>query len=269
MAIDDNARKRSTTRYVLREDIKEHLIDAILRGRYKPGDRLAEAKLAKEFGVSQSPIREALRDLEMMGLRRIGAVFRFLCPRPFAQRYVGYLCRTRLDGSDGGPIGHAQPDRRRIRAIGTASGTHDEAGAKQRLSRIRQSRLCLSSDDCRRCREQYAHSSLRYASIRLLDLRVNDINRLQPGLSSEATLQDPGCLKHGRPGSHHQGTARPYRRTHRQNHSTLYGKASAVGSQVGGKGGRTMTRQIIDLSMPGSRRHGGLSARGASGAAHV
>ena len=67
MASDNTVNKRSATRYVLREDIKEDLIDAILRGRYKPGDRLAEAKLAREFGVSQSPIREALRDLEMMG----------------------------------------------------------------------------------------------------------------------------------------------------------------------------------------------------------
>ncbi len=67
MAVNSSRRRRSATRYVLREDIKEHLIDAILRGRYKPGDRLAEAKLAREFSVSQSPIREALRDLEMMG----------------------------------------------------------------------------------------------------------------------------------------------------------------------------------------------------------
>ena len=67
MAISSSRHRRGATRYVLREDIKEHLIDAILRGRYRPGDRLAEAKLAKEFAVSQSPIREALRDLEMMG----------------------------------------------------------------------------------------------------------------------------------------------------------------------------------------------------------
>lgn len=59
---------RSTAnRYVLREDIKEHLINAILRGDYKPGERLTETRLAREFGVSQSPMREALRDLEMMG----------------------------------------------------------------------------------------------------------------------------------------------------------------------------------------------------------
>ena len=83
-----NSSRRSATRYVLREDIKESLIDAILRGRYKPGDRLAEAKLAKEFSVSQSPIREALRDLEMMGLCRIGALFRFLRARAIPKRHA-------------------------------------------------------------------------------------------------------------------------------------------------------------------------------------
>ena len=67
MSIVGDRQKRSATRYVLREDIKENLIDAILRGQFKPGERLAEAKLAKEYAVSQSPIREALRDLEMMG----------------------------------------------------------------------------------------------------------------------------------------------------------------------------------------------------------
>ena len=54
-------------RKVLREDIKEYLIDAILRRKYLPGDRLVEMRLAKKLGVSQAPIREALRDLELMG----------------------------------------------------------------------------------------------------------------------------------------------------------------------------------------------------------
>ena len=80
MAVDDSRRRRTATRYVLREDIKEDLIDAILRGRYKPGDRLAESKLAKEFSVSQSPIREALRDLEMMGF--VESRWRAGWPRP-------------------------------------------------------------------------------------------------------------------------------------------------------------------------------------------
>jgi DNA-binding GntR family transcriptional regulator len=57
----------SPRRRVLREEIKEHLIDAILSGRLKPGDRIIETRVAQEHGVSQAPVREALRDLELLG----------------------------------------------------------------------------------------------------------------------------------------------------------------------------------------------------------
>ena len=54
-------------RRVLREDIKEHLIDAILRGELRAGDRIVETRVAQQLGVSQGPVREALRDLELFG----------------------------------------------------------------------------------------------------------------------------------------------------------------------------------------------------------
>lgn len=54
-------------RRVLREEIKEYLIDAILRGELKPGDRIVETRVAQQLGVSQGPVREALRDLELFG----------------------------------------------------------------------------------------------------------------------------------------------------------------------------------------------------------
>lgn len=54
-------------RCVLREDIKEHLIDAILRGELRAGDRIVETRVAQQLGVSQGPVREALRDLEQVG----------------------------------------------------------------------------------------------------------------------------------------------------------------------------------------------------------
>ncbi len=59
--------KRPFSRQILREEIKEYLIDSILRGEYQAGDRLVETRLAEQLGVSQAPVREALRDLEMMG----------------------------------------------------------------------------------------------------------------------------------------------------------------------------------------------------------
>ncbi|WP_191090163.1 GntR family transcriptional regulator [Histidinibacterium aquaticum] len=51
---------------ILSEQIKEELLDNILSGKYEPGDRLVESQIARELGVSQSPVREALRDLMAM-----------------------------------------------------------------------------------------------------------------------------------------------------------------------------------------------------------
>jgi len=48
--------------------IRKTLVERIATGHYKSGERLIEMKLAEEFGTSQLPIREALRDLEMAGL---------------------------------------------------------------------------------------------------------------------------------------------------------------------------------------------------------
>lgn len=53
-------------RSVMREQIKELVIQRILEGTYKPGDRVVELQLVQELGVSQAPVREALRDLEAM-----------------------------------------------------------------------------------------------------------------------------------------------------------------------------------------------------------
>jgi DNA-binding GntR family transcriptional regulator len=54
-------------RRVFREEIREQLIDDILGGRLPPGTRIVETRLARRFGVSQAPVREALRDLALFG----------------------------------------------------------------------------------------------------------------------------------------------------------------------------------------------------------
>jgi DNA-binding GntR family transcriptional regulator len=56
------------TRSVLSEQVKGRLLQAILDGRYPPGARIVETRVAKEFGTSQAPVREALRDLEALGV---------------------------------------------------------------------------------------------------------------------------------------------------------------------------------------------------------
>jgi DNA-binding GntR family transcriptional regulator len=52
----------------LRQRLKEALLRRILGGHYDPGERLVELRLAEEFGTSQGPVREALRELEATGL---------------------------------------------------------------------------------------------------------------------------------------------------------------------------------------------------------
>ena len=53
---------------VLVEQVSETLADAIMEGVFKGGDQLVEAELQKQFGISRSPIREAFRILEKVGL---------------------------------------------------------------------------------------------------------------------------------------------------------------------------------------------------------
>ena len=52
----------------LRDVVFNTLRQAILTGELKPGERLMELHLAKRLGVSRTPIREAIRMLELEGL---------------------------------------------------------------------------------------------------------------------------------------------------------------------------------------------------------
>lgn len=51
----------------LRELVFESLRDAIMAGKLKPGERLMEIQLAEDLGVSRTPVREAIRKLELEG----------------------------------------------------------------------------------------------------------------------------------------------------------------------------------------------------------
>jgi DNA-binding GntR family transcriptional regulator len=60
-------KSRPLERRVFREEIREQLIEDILNGHLPPGARIVETRIAQQFGVSQGPVREALRDLELFG----------------------------------------------------------------------------------------------------------------------------------------------------------------------------------------------------------
>ena len=52
----------------LREIVFGYLREAILEGKLEPGKRLMEMQLAENLGVSRTPVREAIRKLELEGL---------------------------------------------------------------------------------------------------------------------------------------------------------------------------------------------------------
>jgi DNA-binding GntR family transcriptional regulator len=71
--------KSVVSRTVLREQVKEVLLERILTHVYGPGARLVETRIAQELGVSQAPVREALRELETL---------RFVESAPFKGAWV-------------------------------------------------------------------------------------------------------------------------------------------------------------------------------------
>jgi DNA-binding GntR family transcriptional regulator len=74
------------------------LLEAIDQGEFRPGDRLVESELAERFGVSRTPIREALQRLETQGvLARDG---RSLMVASLDHDQLGelYVVRAELEG---------------------------------------------------------------------------------------------------------------------------------------------------------------------------
>ncbi|PZT68984.1 GntR family transcriptional regulator [Streptomyces sp. SW4] len=58
----------AVTRSTLRQQIAEALRDEVLAGRLKPGQEFTVKEIAEQYGVSATPVREALVDLSAQGL---------------------------------------------------------------------------------------------------------------------------------------------------------------------------------------------------------
>jgi DNA-binding GntR family transcriptional regulator len=83
--------ERPLERRILRDQIRERILARILDGTYPPGARVVESQVAHEFGTSQAPVREALRDLEGMRMietrPHVGARVREVTTDELAQIY--------------------------------------------------------------------------------------------------------------------------------------------------------------------------------------
>ena len=91
-------RDGAISRSVLSDQVKDRLLQAILDGRYPPGARIVETRVARELGTSQAPVREALRDLEALGVVETAAFRGARVRRPSADELLeAFTIRAELE----------------------------------------------------------------------------------------------------------------------------------------------------------------------------
>jgi DNA-binding GntR family transcriptional regulator len=139
---------RPLERSAAADGVYEALREAIVSKRLLPGDRLAEEQLAKQFGVSRTPVREALLRLETeqfaTRVARRGLVVR---PIPEAEVLEVYAVRAALDGLAASLAAEqaTPPDRARLRWINQQIG---DAAAQSDYARMAELNIELHEAMC-------------------------------------------------------------------------------------------------------------------------
>jgi DNA-binding GntR family transcriptional regulator len=85
-------------RHDTQRDAYDLVLDAIDQGIYRPGDRLVESELAERFGVSRTPVREALQRLETQSLLTRDGRSLIVASLDHAQMAELYAVRQELEG---------------------------------------------------------------------------------------------------------------------------------------------------------------------------
>ncbi len=83
---------------VPQRDAYSLILDAIDVGVYRPGDRLVESELAERFGVSRTPIREALQRLETQSMLTRDGRSLIVSSLDHSQLAELYVVRSELEG---------------------------------------------------------------------------------------------------------------------------------------------------------------------------
>lgn len=126
----------------LRERILSTIRTEIVTGRIRPGTRIMEPELAERFGISRTPIREAIRQLESEGLisvnPRKGAIVASVSPQDISNFYdlkmilEGHAARLAAKNLTESDLRKMETVNRRIEAVSAKKdptlliGLHDE-----------------------------------------------------------------------------------------------------------------------------------------------
>lgn len=82
----------------LRAQVRRQILDSVLDGQFKPGERLVETALSSQLQVSRAPLREALRELVDQGIL-VSEAYKGFRVRPVSERDLTelYSMRTALE----------------------------------------------------------------------------------------------------------------------------------------------------------------------------
>ncbi|NRP12662.1 HTH-type transcriptional regulator McbR [Aliiroseovarius sp. xm-m-379] len=130
------------------KDAYELILEAIDVGVYKPGDRLVESELADRFGVSRTPIREALQRLETQSLLTRDGRSLIVASLTHNQLAELYVVRAELEGLAASLAAqHAAPEEIRVlrEMVEDDRARLDDPAALARSNRRFHKRLHLAS----------------------------------------------------------------------------------------------------------------------------
>jgi DNA-binding GntR family transcriptional regulator len=82
----------------VQKDAYTLILEAIDQGLYRPGDRLVESELAERFGVSRTPVREALQRLETQSMLARDGRSLIVASLDHNQLAELYVVRAELEG---------------------------------------------------------------------------------------------------------------------------------------------------------------------------
>lgn len=131
--------ENNMSRLMLSDQVKTIIVEAILNGELKAGERVAEKVLSEKLGVSQSPVRDAVRELCLMGFLQSepykGASVRSFTPKELQEVY---LVRASLE-SLGARLAAArltEQDTQTLREILDAMIGAAQAGDTKKMTRL-------------------------------------------------------------------------------------------------------------------------------------
>ena len=239
----------------LREQIKDVILQRILDGEYPPGAPLVETRIAQELGVSQAPVREALRDLEQLGC---------IVHEPFRG------CSVRAFSAD--ELLEAFPVRAALEALAArlAADRITEPELLQLAELLETMRAAARRGDAHG--QSQANASFHATIVRAA--RNATLERqwsfLEPFSRTYISVSQPGlnllrAVRAPRPDP--RGAARARRRRRRRRHApTPDGRRRPAAADGGRRSSLETHRRPLDA---GARRHAHVPARAAAGAVRV